>query len=133
MEPEKCFVAIATALRDLSEQAASHDVIIGLENEHACNIATATESARALAAVDHPNLKLVWDPANSLVAGENPFPEGYAILPKDRIAHVHAKDGYGVTTHRFEKPGDYLVRVEHTGARGVKAIAHLHVSVEAAE
>ena len=92
VEPEKCLDAIVEALRDLSEQAASHDVIIGLENEHACNIATATESARVLAAVDHPNLKLVWDPANSLVAGENPYPEGYAILPKDRIAHVHAKD-----------------------------------------
>jgi sugar phosphate isomerase/epimerase len=92
VEPEKCLDAIAEALRDLSEQAASHDVIIGLENEHACNIATATESARVLAAVDHPNLKLVWDPANALVAGESPFPEGYAILPKDRIVHVHAKD-----------------------------------------
>jgi sugar phosphate isomerase/epimerase len=92
VEPAKCFDRIVEALRDLSGQAASHDVIIGLENEHACNIATATESARVLAAVDHPNLKLVWDPANSLVAGENPFPHGYAILPKDRIAHVHAKD-----------------------------------------
>ena len=32
------------------------------------------------------------DPANALVAGESPFPEGYGRLPPARIAHVHAKD-----------------------------------------
>ncbi|MBV9035781.1 MAG: sugar phosphate isomerase/epimerase, partial [Acidobacteriaceae bacterium] len=35
---------------------------------------------------------LVWDPANALVAGEDPVPNGYASLPKERIVHVHAKD-----------------------------------------
>ena len=33
-----------------------------------------------------------WDPANALVSGENPFPEGYGQLPVSRIVHVHAKD-----------------------------------------
>jgi hypothetical protein len=51
----------------------------------------------------------------------------------DGNANVHAKDGYGVTTHRFQRPGDYIVRVEHTGAGGATAIAHLHVRVEAAQ
>jgi sugar phosphate isomerase/epimerase len=27
-----------------------------------------------------------------LVAGEEPYPSGYSLLPKGRIAHVHAKD-----------------------------------------
>lgn len=92
VEPEKCFDAIESALSNLAEKAAAHNVVIGLENEHACNIATAAESAKILTAVDHPNLKLVWDPANALVAGEDPFPGGYGLLPKGRIAHVHAKD-----------------------------------------
>ena len=43
---------------------------------------------------------------------------------------VHAKDGYAVTTHRFEKPGHYLVRVERTDRRGATATARLHVVVE---
>ena len=51
-------------------------------------------------------------------------------VKSDGNARVHAEDGYAVTTHRFQKPGSYLVRVEHTGARGAKAIARLHVSVE---
>lgn len=90
--PEECFEAIARALNQLAQQAAADDLIIGLENEHACNIGTAAESAKMLAAVEHPNLKLVWDPANAMVGGENPFPGGYGLLPKHRIAHVHAKD-----------------------------------------
>ena len=42
--------------------------------------------------VPSPHLAVVWDPANALVAGETPFPDGYSLLPKQRIAHVHAKD-----------------------------------------
>jgi hypothetical protein len=41
-----------------------------------------------------------------------------------------AKDGYAITTHRYSKPGDYLVRVERTARGRGKAIAHLHVHVE---
>lgn len=38
-------------------------------------------------------------------------------------------DGYAATTHAFQKPGDYFVRVERANARGQKAIAHLHLHV----
>jgi L-ribulose-5-phosphate 3-epimerase len=92
VEPEKVFDRVVAALADLADKAAKEDLIIGLENEQACNIATAAEAAKALAALDHPNLKLVWDPANALVSGEDPFPGGYRLLPAGRIVHVHAKD-----------------------------------------
>ena len=92
VEPEKCFDGVVTALHSLAVKAAKEDLIVGLENEHACNIATASETARVLEAIDHPNLKVVWDPANCYVSGENPFPEGYGKLPISRIVHVHAKD-----------------------------------------
>jgi L-ribulose-5-phosphate 3-epimerase len=92
VEPEKCFDRIVAALRGLAEKAAKQDLIIGLENEHACNIATGAETARVLNAIAHPNLKVVWDPCNALVSGENPFPEGYRRMAAGRIVHVHAKD-----------------------------------------
>jgi L-ribulose-5-phosphate 3-epimerase len=92
VEPEACFDRVCSALADLAEQAAKHDLIIGLENEHACHIGTAAESAKALEAVKHPNLMLVWDPANALVGGEDPYPYGYSLLPVNRIVHVHTKD-----------------------------------------
>jgi L-ribulose-5-phosphate 3-epimerase len=92
VEPQRCFDAIVKALSDMAREAADRGLTIGLENEHACNVGTAEESAKVLEAVSHPNLKLVWDPANALVAGEIPFPGGYSLLPAGRIAHVHAKD-----------------------------------------
>jgi L-ribulose-5-phosphate 3-epimerase len=92
IDPGAVFERIVDALRELADQAAQENLIIGLENEHACNISTAQETARVLAAIDHPNLKVVWDPANAYVSGEKPFPSGYRVLDTERIAHVHAKD-----------------------------------------
>jgi sugar phosphate isomerase/epimerase len=99
VKPEACFDRVVLALGALAEKAAPYGLIIGLENEHACNIATAAETARVLAAIDHPNLQVVWDPCNALVSGENPFPDGYRRLPAKRIVHVHAKDCF-VTDHK---------------------------------
>lgn len=92
VQPEECFDRIVTVLGELAEQARRHGVIIGIENEHACNLATGREVARVCTALNHPNLGVVWDPANALVAGEEPFPIGYQCIPADRIAHVHVKD-----------------------------------------
>jgi L-ribulose-5-phosphate 3-epimerase len=92
IDPDASFDRVASALRALAVQAAGRNLIIGIENEHACNIATGAETARLLAAVEHPALQVIWDPANAFVAGETPFPDGYTHLPVTRIAHVHAKD-----------------------------------------
>ena len=92
LKPELCLDAIVSALSALAALAAKEGLVIGLENEHACNLATASETVEALEFIPHPNLGIVWDPANALIAGENPFPGGYSLLPKARIMHVHAKD-----------------------------------------
>ncbi len=92
VQPGRCFDRIAEALTELATLGKRENVIIGLENEHACNLGAAWEAAQVLNAVEHPYLRLVWDPANALVAGEDPFPSGYSMLPKNRIVHVHAKD-----------------------------------------
>lgn len=99
VDPEAVFGRVAEALSELSERAAAEGLIVGLENEAACNIATGEETARVLDAVRHPALQVVWDPANALVAGEVPFPDGYRRLNPARIAHVHAKD-CTVTGHK---------------------------------
>ena len=93
-EPEKCYPQLREALLALADQAAARGVVIGLENEHACNVGTGVEAAQFLSTVEHPALQLVWDPANASILGETPFPDGYDALPASRIAHVHAKDCY---------------------------------------
>ena len=45
----------------------------------------------------------------------------------------HARDGYAVTLHRYERPGHYVVRVERSDERGCKAVGHLQVRVGAEE
>lgn len=50
-------------------------------------------------------------------------------VKSDGNAKALAKDGYAVTQHAFSKPGDYLVKVEHTNDRGERAVAHLWVQV----
>ena len=92
VDPAACFDRIVEALRALADEGQRRGIVIGLENEHACNIGTGADTARVLAAIDHPALQMIWDPANALVAGETPYPDGYRHLPAARIVHVHVKD-----------------------------------------
>jgi L-ribulose-5-phosphate 3-epimerase len=79
-------------LREFSEKAAKQSMILILENEYECNTATARESARTLSAVRNRNFLLNWDPGNAARLGDQAFPEGYALLRKERIGHMHIKD-----------------------------------------
>ena len=94
VEPERTYDRVRSALQELGEQAARRGVVIALENEHACNVATAAETATLFRGFSHPAVRILWDPANASILGENPFPDGYDLLPKDQIVHVHAKDCY---------------------------------------
>ena len=92
VEPERCYDGARAALYELAEQAARRGMIIGVENEHACNAGTGAETARLITGLDHPALQIIWDPANASILGETPYPGGYRQIPAGRIVHVHAKD-----------------------------------------
>jgi len=51
-------------------------------------------------------------------------------VQSDGNASTLAKDGYALTTHRYERPGHYLVRVERVNDRGEPAIGRLHLKIE---
>src|SRR5579862_9392861 len=59
------------------------------------------EAARTLDAVKNKNFFLNWDPGNAARLGDKAFPEGYELLPKERIGHMHLKDV------KREANGDY--------------------------
>ena len=84
--------AINNKLRDAAAKAERNGIILVLENESACNTATAAEAVRVLSAVQSPNLMLNWDPGNAAASGEVAYPDGYNLLPKERIGHCHCKD-----------------------------------------
>jgi sugar phosphate isomerase/epimerase len=84
--------AINEVLRKGAEVCARSNMILLLENEMACNTATGEEAAAVLKAIPARNFMLNWDPGNAAALGSTPYPDGYRLLPKERIGHCHAKD-----------------------------------------
>jgi L-ribulose-5-phosphate 3-epimerase len=84
--------AMNQALQKAAEKAGKNGLILILENEAACNTATGAESAKVLSGVPSRSFMLNWDPGNAADGGETPYPDGYNILPKERIGHCHCKD-----------------------------------------
>lgn len=85
--------AINDKLRQAAEACAKHNVILLLENEMSCNTGNAREAAAVLQAIPNRNFMLNWDPGNAgTFPGDVPYPNGYDLLPKDRIGHCHAKN-----------------------------------------
>jgi L-ribulose-5-phosphate 3-epimerase len=84
--------AINDKLREAAGKAEKNGIILVLENEPACNTATAAEAVKVLDAVQSRSFMLNWDPGNAAASGEIPYPDGYSLLPKQRIGHCHCKD-----------------------------------------
>lgn len=91
-DPVPYRAAINDKLRDAAAKAERNGLVLVLENEYACNTATGAEAAKVLSEVQTHALMLNWDPGNAASRGEIPYPNGYALLPKDRIGHCHCKD-----------------------------------------
>lgn len=84
--------AINERILQAANIAGKKGITLVLENEASCNTATGAEAAKLLAAINSPYLMLNWDAGNAAARGEVPFPDGYKLLPKDRIGHCHCKD-----------------------------------------
>jgi L-ribulose-5-phosphate 3-epimerase len=91
-DPAPYRAAMNAKLLKAANAAGKQGIILIIENEFACNTATAAEAAQTLAAVQSPSFMLNWDPGNAAGRGETPYPGGYDLLPKDRIGHCHCKD-----------------------------------------
>lgn len=93
LEDQKPYrAAIDQKLIEAAARAGKRGVTLLLENEQSCNTATGGEAARTLSVVQSSNFMLNWDPANAAARGETPFPDGYTLLPKNRIGYMHCKD-----------------------------------------
>src|SRR5215472_4295392 len=84
--------AINRKLKQAAERCAKENLILLLENEMSCNTANAEESLAVLNAIPDHNFMLNWDPGNAAAIGTVPYPDGYRLLPTNRIGHCHCKD-----------------------------------------
>lgn len=102
-DPESARDEILDTLGQATMRAKSAGIALGLENEHACNIATGKEAAWYLERINDPAFGLIWDPGNIAAHGQNPIPEDFTSI-RDRVHHVHLKDAV-----RFGEPVEFTI------------------------
>lgn len=103
---------ILATLQEATACVAARGKLLGLENEHACNIATGEEAAWYLERIPNRTLGLIWDPGNEAALGSVPYPAGYEAV-KDRIHHIHLKDAACIEEGTpFVKMGDGAIAYE---------------------
>lgn len=106
--PEAVRDEIVADLTDATKRVHAAGKLLGLENEHACNIATGGESKWYLDRIPDTTLGMIWDPGNEAALGSDPFPAGYEAV-KDRIHHVHLKDAVQIGGERFTVMGEGVI------------------------
>ena len=101
-DPAPYRAAINAKLQQAAQRCAKDNIILLLENEMSCNTATGEEAAAVLKAIPESNFMLNWDPGNAAALGSTPYPDGYQLLPKDRIGHCHCKDVILKPDHKYD-------------------------------
>ena len=89
-EPQKLFPRIAEVLEPMCRYAQQEGVRLLIENEPSCNVADCAELKSILAMADSKVLGCNWDSLNGFDL-EKPFPDGYRLLPKDKVWNVQIK------------------------------------------
>ena len=90
--PEAVLPTITAGLRAACRLAARFDLLLGIENVRASYANCGANLRRVVEAVGDARLRVVWDPANAYVSGEDrPYPDGFAAIAP-QVIHVHAKD-----------------------------------------
>lgn len=87
---EETLAKISKGLQLACDRLADEGLTLALENARSLYANTGGNMRRVLDAVQRPNLKIIWDPANAFVAGEDPA-LGFREV-QGQIVDVHCKD-----------------------------------------
>jgi L-ribulose-5-phosphate 3-epimerase len=99
--PQTQFPRIVDAIGELSKAAEKEKVHLLIENEGSQNVATSAELAAIFKTLPDKWIGMNWDPHNAY-GHETSYPDGYNLLPKDRILNIQVK-GKGVMPESPEK------------------------------
>ncbi len=89
--PEDFRDEVISRMRMMVKIAEENDVVLLHENEKGIYGNVASRCKEVLDAVNSPNLRAVFDPANFVECNQKTFPEAYELL-KDYIVYMHIKD-----------------------------------------
>jgi len=114
-EPATVTKRVAEVIDELAETAAKLKIRLLIENETACNVASAAELAATIKQVKSKHVGINWDPLNAEHSKEVAFPDGYELLPAAKIWNVQIKGksilqgpewmNWTAIFHRLEKDG----------------------------
>jgi len=89
--PETTYKLIVQTMEELLPMAEKAKVHLLIENEYSQNIGNSAESRDIMAMLPSKWIGLNWDPGNAQFLKETPFPDGYSLVPKDRILNIQFK------------------------------------------
>jgi L-ribulose-5-phosphate 3-epimerase len=90
-EPDKAYPHVVERLKKAAALAERNKILLVLENEPSCNVATGAELGRILREINSPWLRGNWDPGNAATLNEIPYPDGYNHV-RGLFRHMHVKD-----------------------------------------
>ena len=90
-DPETTYKQIVQLFEEFIPLAEKAKVHLLIENEYSQNIGNSSESKDILGLLPSKTVGLNWDPGNAQELKETPFPDGYALVPKDRILNIQFK------------------------------------------
>lgn len=91
VDPAKDMQRIVDVLGPLVKIAEKEGIRLTLENEVACNVARCDEMAAYMKAIPSKHFGLNWDALNGKHMQETAFPDGYRLIPKDKLWNVQIK------------------------------------------
>jgi sugar phosphate isomerase/epimerase len=138
--PETTYKLITQTFEEFIPMAEKAKVHLLIENEYSQNIGNSAESRDILTMLPSKTIGLNWDPGNAQELREIPFPDGYALVPKDRILNIQFKasntlDGpdkmeWKAVLEALEKDNyAYKLGLE-THGDAAKRMEHAHASME---
>ena len=90
-DPDALMPRIAEIMNEMVKVAEREGVRLLVENEASCNVATSAELARLCGMIPSKSFGINWDPVNELPLKAVPFPDGYKLLPVQRVINVQMK------------------------------------------
>lgn len=117
-EPQALFPQIAECIAGMAEVAHRQGVRIYLENEGSCNVGTSAELARIIQLLPANQVQMNWDPGNAIGLGEKGWPDGYRMLPIDRLGNAQVKGKGLLEEKEFVDWAAILPQLAHDGYQG---------------
>jgi sugar phosphate isomerase/epimerase len=82
---------VLEVMQEAAVRAGEAGITLAIEVEDEFWADTGATTAGMVKAINHPALRVNWDPGNAFVAGDIPYPYGYQAI-REHLSHVHFKD-----------------------------------------